>query len=135
MKLTIPKDYKSHLDVKQTEQGIKLIKDFFESGLASELQLTRVTAPLFVLRGTGIIHDHDRGIFPRLDEGIAAGPDDRTLQQCPHPGVGEHDVRVTAKPDTVGTGRMDARCDLGIIPLFDDHIGAAMNRHLNASFM
>jgi len=57
MKLAIPKNYKSHLNVKQTEQGIKLIKDFFESGLASELQLTRVTAPLFVLRGTGINDD------------------------------------------------------------------------------
>ncbi len=57
MKLTIPKNYNSYLNVKQTEQGIKLIKDSFESGLASELKLTRVTAPLFVLRGTGINDD------------------------------------------------------------------------------
>jgi aspartate--ammonia ligase len=57
MNLTIPKGYKSILNVKQTEQGIKLVKDSFESGLAAELKLTRVTAPLFVLQGTGINDD------------------------------------------------------------------------------
>jgi aspartate--ammonia ligase len=57
MNLTIPKDYRSLLNVKQTEQGIKLVKDSFESGLAAELKLTRVTAPLFVLKGTGINDD------------------------------------------------------------------------------
>src|SRR4030043_1313809 len=57
MNLTIPKGYKSYLNVKQTEQGIKLVKDSFESGLAAELKLRRVTAPLFVLKGTGINDD------------------------------------------------------------------------------
>ncbi|HEX7619611.1 MAG TPA: aspartate--ammonia ligase [Anaerolineales bacterium] len=56
-KLLIPSDYEPHLDVKQTEQAIKLIKDFFEVNLAAELRLSRVTAPLFVLRGTGINDD------------------------------------------------------------------------------
>jgi len=57
MKLFIPKNYKSVLDVAQTEQAIKLIKDFFQLNLASELRLRRVTAPLFVKRGTGINDD------------------------------------------------------------------------------
>lgn len=57
MSLTIPKGYSSILNVKQTEQGIKLVKDAFESSLAAELKLTRVTAPLFVLKGTGINDD------------------------------------------------------------------------------
>lgn len=57
MKLFIPRDYKSVLNLKETEKAIKLIKDFFESNLASELKLRRVTAPLFVLRGTGINDD------------------------------------------------------------------------------
>jgi len=34
-----------------------VIKDFFEVNLAAELRLSRVTAPLFVLRGTGINDD------------------------------------------------------------------------------
>ena len=57
MRLHIPKGYKSILNLKETEKAIKLIKDFFESNLASELKLRRVTAPLFVLRGTGINDD------------------------------------------------------------------------------
>ncbi len=57
MKLFIPKNYKSILDVNQTEQAIKQIKDFFQMNLASELRLRRVTAPLFVKQGTGINDD------------------------------------------------------------------------------
>lgn len=57
MRLCIPKGYKSILDLKETEKAIKLVKDFFESNLASELKLRRVTAPLFVQRGTGVNDD------------------------------------------------------------------------------
>jgi aspartate--ammonia ligase len=57
MKLFIPKNYRSALDVNQTEQAIKLIKDFFQLNLAAELRLRRVTAPLFVKKGTGINDD------------------------------------------------------------------------------
>ena len=57
MRLYIPKDYKSILNLKETEKAIKLIKDFFQQNLSSELKLRRVTAPLFVLRGTGINDD------------------------------------------------------------------------------
>ncbi len=57
MNLVIPKNYKSILDVGQTEQAIKQIKDFFQLNLSSELRLRRVTAPLFVKRGTGINDD------------------------------------------------------------------------------
>ena len=52
-----PIDYKALLDVKQTEQGIKLIKEFFFLFLSTELRLRRVTAPLFVLKGLGINDD------------------------------------------------------------------------------
>lgn len=57
MKLVIPKNYSSSLSLKETEKAIKVIKDFFESNLAAELKLRRVTAPLFVQRGTGINDD------------------------------------------------------------------------------
>ena len=57
MKLFIPDGYKPSLDLKQTEKAIKEIKDFFESSLSSQLKLRRVTAPLFVMRGTGINDD------------------------------------------------------------------------------
>jgi len=57
MKLTIPPNYHSILTLKETERAIKMVKDFFELNLAAELKLRRVTAPLFVQRGTGINDD------------------------------------------------------------------------------
>lgn len=56
-KLIKPINYKRLLDTKQTEQGIKLIKEFFQQNLSTELRLRRVTAPLFVLKGLGINDD------------------------------------------------------------------------------
>ena len=52
-----PVDYQRLLNTRQTEQGIKLIKDFFQQNLSTELRLRRVTAPLFVLQGLGINDD------------------------------------------------------------------------------
>ena len=50
-------NYKPVLSLQQTELGIARIKDFFQSNLSTELCLRRVTAPLFVLKGTGINDD------------------------------------------------------------------------------
>ncbi|MBN2480403.1 MAG: aspartate--ammonia ligase [Bacteroidales bacterium] len=55
--LIIPRNYKSILDLNQTEKAIKLVKDTFQQQLSAELNLRRVTAPLFVLKGTGINDD------------------------------------------------------------------------------
>ena len=52
--LFIPQGYHSVLDVWQTEQAIKFIKETFQSALASELKLRRITAPLFVKSGKGL---------------------------------------------------------------------------------
>ncbi len=70
-----PQGYKAILDTKQTEQGIKLIKEFFQQNLSTELRLRRVTAPLFVLQGLGI-NDDLNGVerpvtFPIKDLGDA----------------------------------------------------------------
>lgn len=46
--------YKSKLDLQETELAIKALKDHFESTLAAKLNLTRVSAPLFVLPQTGL---------------------------------------------------------------------------------
>ena len=73
--LITPIDYKSLLDMKQTEQGIKLIKEFFQQNISTELRLRRVTAPLFVLQGLGINDDLngvERAVsFPIKDLGDA----------------------------------------------------------------
>lgn len=74
-KLIKPTGYKALLDTKQTEQAIKQIKDFFQENLSTELRLSRVTAPLFVLQGLGI-NDDLNGVerpvtFPIKDLGDA----------------------------------------------------------------
>lgn len=56
-RIIYPKDYESLVGFKQTEKAIKQIKDFFQLNISSELKLRRVTAPLFVLKGTGINDD------------------------------------------------------------------------------
>ncbi len=56
-KLSIPKNYTPKLSPKQTEHAIVMIKDFFQLALSTELNLTRVTAPLFVQTGTGLNDD------------------------------------------------------------------------------
>ena len=53
----LPETYSPLLDLKQTELAIKQIKETFQNNLSSTLRLRRVTAPLFVLRGTGLNDD------------------------------------------------------------------------------
>ena len=57
MSLIIPKKYKQKLLPETTEVAIKAIKETFQEKLAKALNLRRVTAPLFVLSGTGLNDD------------------------------------------------------------------------------
>ncbi len=57
MSLLIPKDYKSELSIKQTELAIKKVKDFFERDFSIQLNLTRVSAPLYVEKNSGLNDD------------------------------------------------------------------------------
>ena len=50
----IVKDYKSKLSIYDTQIAIKLVKDTFQKKLANELELNRVTAPLFIEPSTGL---------------------------------------------------------------------------------
>ncbi len=52
--LILPMGYHSLLDIRQTEVAIKKVKDFFERDLAIQLNLTRVSAPLFVQTDSGM---------------------------------------------------------------------------------
>ncbi|OAV65854.1 Aspartate--ammonia ligase [Bacteroidales bacterium Barb4] len=57
MPLIIPKNYVQRLMPEITEQAIWLLKNDFQEKLSKELKLRRITAPLFVLSGTGINDD------------------------------------------------------------------------------
>lgn len=54
MAVTIPEGYTPELSLRQTQEAIKKVKDFFERDLAVQLRLTRVTAPLFVDENSGL---------------------------------------------------------------------------------
>ncbi len=53
--------YESKLGLIETEQAIKFVKDTFEKVLSEALNITRVSAPLFVLRTTGL-NDNLNGV-------------------------------------------------------------------------
>lgn len=57
MALIIPKDYNQKLTPETTEQAIRFLKSTFQEKLSKLLNLRRVTAPLFVLSGTGLNDD------------------------------------------------------------------------------
>ena len=56
-KVMIPEGYKSFLTLRQTEYAIKKVKDFFERDLSTQLNLIRVSAPLYVDRKSGLNDD------------------------------------------------------------------------------
>ena len=57
MKVIVPKNYKTPLDIRETEVAIKKLKDRFEEELSEKMNITRVSAPLFVIRNTGLNDD------------------------------------------------------------------------------
>ena len=52
-----PHNYQPKLNFKETEIGIKIVKDNFERKLAQKLNLLRVSAPKFLLVGQGLQDD------------------------------------------------------------------------------
>lgn len=69
MNLILPETYQPALDIKETEVAIKLVKDFFERELAKNLNLTRVSAPLFVRPESGL-NDNLNGVERPVSFGI-----------------------------------------------------------------
>lgn len=59
--LIIPKDYHSALNLHDTQEGIKLVKDAFQGLLSERLNLLRVSAPLFVDPASGL-NDNLNGV-------------------------------------------------------------------------
>lgn len=68
-RIYIPEGYKSPQDVKETEIAIKEVKDYFECALADALNLTRVSAPLFVRPESGL-NDNLNGVERPVSFGI-----------------------------------------------------------------
>lgn len=69
MKKLVPDNYKSVLNLYDTQIGIKTVKDFFQNSLAKNLNLLRVTAPLFVKPESGL-NDNLNGFERPVSFGI-----------------------------------------------------------------
>ena len=67
--LLIPKDYRSALNLDDTQIAIKTVKDFFQNLLAQKLHLLRVSAPLFVDPASGL-NDNLNGVERPVSFGI-----------------------------------------------------------------
>ena len=68
-KLSIPQDYKSELNLYDTQVAIKTVKDFFQTLLAERLHLLRVSAPLVVDPLSGM-NDNLNGKKNKLSKNI-----------------------------------------------------------------
>lgn len=77
--LVIPEGYKSDLDLLETQKAIKLIKDYFERNLAKTLNLTRVSAPLFVESTLGL-NDNLTGVEEPVSFDVLNGNRKSTLE-------------------------------------------------------
>ena len=67
--MNIPEDYKPVLGLKDTQIAIKEVKDFFQRQLTAELNLHRVSAPLFVTPESGL-NDNLNGVERPVKFGI-----------------------------------------------------------------
>ena len=68
-KIYIPEGYESTLNLKETQIAIKRVKDFFQAQLAAQLNLRRVSAPLFVTPESGL-NDNLNGVERPVKFGI-----------------------------------------------------------------
>lgn len=65
----IPESYKSELNLHDTQIAIKTVKDFFQKVLSEQLNLLRVTAPLFVEPTSGL-NDNLNGVERPVTFGV-----------------------------------------------------------------
>ncbi|HJG50371.1 aspartate--ammonia ligase [Limosilactobacillus ingluviei] len=57
MTLILPKDYDSKLTIRETEEAIRYIRETFQDELSAELNLQRMSAPMFVRHSSGLNDD------------------------------------------------------------------------------
>ena len=76
MKTVIPDNYNPVLSVMETQQAIKYIRDTFQKEFGKEMNLLRISAPLFVTKSSGL-NDNLNGIERPVGFDIQEIPDER----------------------------------------------------------
>ena len=77
--MRIPEGYRSFLSFRQSELAIKKVKDFFERDLAVQLNILRVSAPLFVSPESGL-NDNLNGTERTVRFDLLGGQDLESVQ-------------------------------------------------------
>lgn len=75
MKLIIPENYDPVLDLRETQEAIKYIRDTFQKEIGRALQLSRISAPLFVEKNSGL-NDNLNGVEAPVSFEIKEIPDE-----------------------------------------------------------
>ena len=78
MNFYVPEGYKPQIDLKETQVAIKTVKDFFQKELTKQLNLTRVSAPLFVTPESGL-NDNLNGVERPVSFDILEGHRDAEI--------------------------------------------------------
>ena len=73
MGLIIPEHYDPRLSVRETQEAIKYIRDTFQKEFGKEMNLERISAPLFVARSSGL-NDNLNGVERPVHFDIAGVP-------------------------------------------------------------
>ena len=73
MSLILPDGYDPHLSVRETQSAIKYIRDTFQKEFGREMNLERISAPLFVTKDSGL-NDNLNGIERPVSFDIAGIP-------------------------------------------------------------
>lgn len=75
MNLIIPNNYDPRLTVRKTQEAIKYIRDTFQKEFGREMNLERISAPLFVTKGSGL-NDNLNGVERPVAFDMAFDPDE-----------------------------------------------------------
>lgn len=73
MALILPENYDPHLTVRETQEAIKYIRDTFQKEFGKEMNLERISAPLFVEKSSGL-NDNLNGVERPVGFDILALP-------------------------------------------------------------
>jgi aspartate--ammonia ligase len=97
-KMLYPENYRSSLNLYETQMAIKLIKDSFQKALSERLNLRRVTAPLFVDPTSGL-NDNLNGVerpvsFSIKDEPAVTGEVVQSLAKWKRYALGKYHFAV-----------------------------------------
>lgn len=75
MSLILPENYDPRLDVRGTQEAIKYIRDTFQKEFGREMNLERISAPLFVEKSSGL-NDDLNGVERPVQFDVAGIPDE-----------------------------------------------------------